>query len=73
MSAAPTHSVTVEVRGVYPHIHIKPHASVTTCGDGNLEHVLQTVRVFLVAAGFSPATAARVGLLDAAPGQAGQG
>lgn len=52
-----THSVTVTVNGNYPHGQ-RQHATVTMGGDGGLDHMLDTFRAALVAAGFSTETAA---------------
>lgn len=38
--------------------------SLSVTGAGNLEHLIDTFRVFLIAVGFAPDTAARVDLQD---------
>lgn len=54
-----SHVITVTVVGRYPHGE-KQHASVTVAGDGSLDHMLDTFKASLVAAGFSAATAERL-------------
>jgi hypothetical protein len=58
----PTHSVTVIVKARYPHNREHQQASVTVDGDGDIEHMLDTFRAALVAAGFSATQADRLGM-----------
>lgn len=60
----PTHTVSIEIRGHYPHGHIRPHATVMLAGDGGIEHMLTAARMLLVAAGFGHEVAARLRLVD---------
>ncbi len=54
-----THTITIAVTGNYPHGQ-KQHSSVTVSGDGSLDHMLDAFKAALVAAGFSPETAAKL-------------
>lgn len=56
---ANTHSITMTVTGRYPH-GAEEKASITTEGDGSLEHIAQTVAALLVAAGYATDTALKV-------------
>jgi len=59
-----THTVTITVTGNYPH-GAKQHASVSMSGDGGLDHMIETFKASLVAAGFSMETAAKLDALEA--------
>lgn len=63
-----THTVTIEVRGKYPHGAGMQHASVTLAGSGNLDHMLDAFKAALVAAGFSTETAARLDVVEGGNG-----
>lgn len=54
----PTHSITMAVKGRYPHGDAQ-HASVTVEGEGDLDHYIQAFAALLVAAGYSSETAAK--------------
>jgi hypothetical protein len=58
----PTHTVTVTVEGRYMHGREQQHAMVKVAGDGGIEHMLDTFRAALVAAGFSATQADRLGM-----------
>ena len=66
MDDTPTHRITVTVVGRYMHGKEAEHASVTVAGDGSLDHAIDTFRAALVAMGFSPETATRLTVLEAA-------
>jgi hypothetical protein len=63
----PSHTVTVMLAGKAQHV-AGAGGSVTVAGDGSMQHVLQAFRAGLLAAGFSAADAARLGLMP--PGAA---
>lgn len=52
-----SHTVTITVAGRYPHGKEQQLSWVTVAGDGSLDHMLDTFRAALVAAGFAPSTA----------------
>jgi len=58
-----THTVKIEVVGMYQH-GAKTHASVSVTGDGSIDHMIDTFRAALVAAGFSSDTASRLDLIE---------
>ena len=47
-----THTITVAVDGRYPHGGTQ-RATVVVAGDGGLDHMLDTFRAALMAAGYS--------------------
>lgn len=55
------HSIEITITGNYPHGQ-KQHAKVAIAGDGGLDHMIESFKAALVAAGFSLETAASIGL-----------
>ena len=60
-----THTITIEVTGRYPH-GLAQSAMVRISGSGDLDHMLETFRAALVAAGFSSGMAERLDVLGEA-------
>jgi hypothetical protein len=58
-----SHTVHVLVCGSYPHGQ-QQHVSLEISGDGGLDHMLDTFRAALVAAGFSTEVASRLDILE---------
>lgn len=59
-----THKVEITISGKYPH-GSKQHASVSICGDGGLDHMIEAFKAALVAAGFAMDTVKKLDELDA--------
>lgn len=59
-----THKVEISITGNYPH-GSKQQASVSICGDGGLDHMIEAFKAALIVAGFSMDTAKKLDELDA--------
>lgn len=64
MSNEPTHKVEITVSGNYTHGQ-KQHAMVSIGGNGDLNHMIESFKAALIAAGFAMDTAAKLdGLVE---------
>jgi len=59
-----THKIEITITGNYPH-GSKQHASISISGDGGLDHMIESFKAALIAAGFSMETAKKLDELDA--------
>ena len=59
-----THKIEITITGNYPH-GSKQHASISISGDGGLDHMIESFKAALIAAGFSMETATKLDELDA--------
>jgi len=58
-----THKVEITISGNYPH-GSKQHASVSIYGNGSLDHMIESFKCALIAAGFAMDTAKKLDDLD---------
>lgn len=60
-----THSIEIIIRGKYP-VEEQEQVRLKVSGDGSLEYFVDTMRAALVAFGFVPDTAKKIGLVEEA-------
>ena len=58
-----TQSIELILRGLYP-FQEEEQVRLKVSGDGSLEYFVDTMRAFLVAAGFPPATVEKIGFIE---------
>lgn len=58
-----TQSIEIILKGIYS-VGEEEQVRLKVSGDGSLEYFVDTMRAFLVAAGFAPQMAERLGLVD---------
>lgn len=59
-----THRVEITI-AVITRTACKKHASISICGDGGLDHMIEAFKAALIAAGFAIDTAKKLDELDA--------
>lgn len=58
-----TQSVEIILRGIFS-VGEEEQVRLKVSGDGSLEYFVDTMKAFLVAAGFAPATVEKIGLIE---------
>lgn len=60
-----TQSIEIILRGIYS-VGEEEQVRLKVSGDGSLEYFVDTMRAFLLAAGFAPQTVEKLGLVEEA-------
>jgi hypothetical protein len=58
-----THTIEVVLRGNYP-VGEEEQVRLKVSGDGSVEYFVDTMKAFLIAAGFAPKTVEKIGFID---------
>lgn len=58
-----THTIEIILRGNYP-VSTEEQVRLKVTGDGSLEYFVDSMKAFLIAAGFTPKTVEKIGFID---------